>query len=132
VSTAQRRSSPRIAVEAKVVVVSRSGGSVEGHARNLSRGGLCVESAGAIEAGSDADVQIRLVFDAETTSEDLVLPARIVWCTPMGETNQVGLQFLALTDDQSAYLDMFLRYLEADEPADEEQDEGDEGDPFAA
>ncbi|HLU67807.1 MAG TPA: PilZ domain-containing protein [Kofleriaceae bacterium] len=127
---------PRYAVEAHVELVASSGDVISGVSRNLSRGGLCLESGEEVPAGEEVDVRITLVFDVDRTSEPLRLPARVVWCTPLGDAHQIGTQFRPLTFEQSTYLDMFLRYLE--EPARiaareaEEKDGGDEDDPFAA
>lgn len=52
-----------------------------------------------------------LVFDEDTFSEPLELPARIVWCTPLGDKFQLGASFLPMTSEQLSYLAMFLRYL---------------------
>jgi hypothetical protein len=103
---------PRFAVEATVELIVRSGQVVAGTARNVSGGGICLETAGPVPPGVDVDVRITLVFDVERTSEPLRLPARVVWCTPLEEGHQVGTQFRPLTAEQSTYLEMFLRYLD--------------------
>lgn len=54
-----------------------------------------------------------LVFGEDSFSEPLVLPARVVWCTPIGDLFQLGASFMPLTTEQQSYLAMFLRYLEA-------------------
>lgn len=117
-------------------LITRAGQLIPARARNLSRGGLCLEIATPVAAGEDVDVRITLVFDVDRSSEPLRLPARIVWCTPIGDdVHQVGTQFRPLSSDQNTYLDMFLRYLE--EPGRAAAQAGDAGggddeeDPFA-
>ena len=123
---------PRYAVEATVELITRSGEVVAGSARNVSRGGLCLETAAPVPAGADLDVRLTLVFDLEHTSEPLRLPARVVWCTPLEGGHQVGTQFRPLTAEQSTYLDMFLRYLDESSRALPPEDDDDDEDPFSA
>ena len=128
---------PRYAVEATVELITRSGEVVAGAARNVSRGGLCLETGAPVPTGADLDVRITLVFEEEHTSEPLRLPARVVWCTPLEGGHQVGTQFRPLTSEQSTYLDMFLRYLDessrvAAAGAGAEDDDHDDEDPFSA
>ena len=59
------------------------------------------------------DMSLSLIFDEETFSEPLEVPARVVWCTSLARNrHQVGLSFMGLNADQKRYLEMFLRYLE--------------------
>lgn len=80
-------------------------------------------------------MRLSLVFDEDTFSEPLDLPARIVWCTQLGKEFQVGTAFLPLNADQRSYLEMFLRYLEEGsgrrEPDHEVDSEDGESDLFA-
>jgi hypothetical protein len=116
VTESPTRQHPRYAVEASVELRS-SHGMMVGRTRNVSRGGLCAELSAPLAAGDRVAVSLALVFDGGTLSERLSLPARIVWCTALGEHHQVGVQFLPLSDDQRAYLDMFLRYLKEGQAA---------------
>ena len=126
-----RRQSPRYAMEAAVELtlgptVSR------GRTDNISRGGLCAIVDKALERGAIVDVGLSLVFDEDTFSEPLTLPARVVWATSLGsDRHQVGTSFLNLTNEQKNYLEMFLRYLaQGDEDAEEDDVEVSD-DPFA-
>jgi Tfp pilus assembly protein PilZ len=134
-SGADKRLFPRFACQLAVELEVPDGRVVAGQSRNLSRGGLCLETAEPVPAGAEVTVRVTLVFDEERSSEPLDLPARIVWCTPFGEhAHQVGTQFPPLSSERLTYLDMFLRYLE--QQAASERDDGsgedDEDDPFAA
>lgn len=106
-----KRENPRHAIDAKILV-NGDASQVEGRCRNLSSGGLCAELGERFAVGVKVELAVTLVFDVESFSEPLALPARSVWCTALGDGWQVGFQFLALSSDQDAYLAMFLRFLE--------------------
>jgi len=111
---AAEREHPRYAHEA-VVTFHASGKTHWGRTQNLSRGGLCADIAEPIANGADIEVDIQLVFD-EVESEPLRLPARVVWCTTLDETFQIGLSFQKLTAEQQQYLSLFLKYLDDGAP----------------
>lgn len=106
-----KRQNPRHAIDASIVVHSGSDQQL-GRCLNLSSGGLCAALEEALGLGSIVDLAVTLVFDTERHSEPLALPARLVWCTALGEGFQVGFQFLTLNDEQHAFVAMFLRFLE--------------------
>ncbi len=132
---ADKRLFPRFAVQLAVALETSDGRVLAGVSKNLSGGGICLETAEAVPAGADVVVRVTLVFDEERTSEPLDLPARVVWCTPFGSgAHQVGTQFRQLSSERVTYLDMFLRYLEQQAASDRDDgpDDEDEDDPFAA
>ena len=107
-------------------------GAVEGRAQNVSRGGFAALAPTAIAPGTRCTARLALVFNTHTFSEPLDLPARIVWCTALGDKQQLGAAFLALTTKQIEFLELFLRYLDDGQArlrAEEEPDEPE--DPFA-
>jgi hypothetical protein len=107
------RQFPRYAVAAAVEIRPHGGGPTRrGRTSNLSRGGICALVDAVVATGRTVDVQLALVFDEGGTSEPLVLPARVVWCTDLGDGHQVGLAFQGLVAGQREYLELFLRYLE--------------------
>jgi hypothetical protein len=106
------REHPRYAIGTEVSLRTRAGVIAKGKTTNLSRGGLCADIDAEPARGQQLEVSIALVFNAEGTSEPLALPARVVWCTGLGDRFQVGLSFLSLSKDQAAFLDMFIRFLE--------------------
>jgi hypothetical protein len=111
------RAYPRYALE--VAVELRSDGfRIAGRSRDISRGGLCLQVPRQILPGTALTARLSLVFDADTFSEPIELPARAVWCTAIGDRFQVGASFRQLTADNMRYLEMFLRYLEG-APGDE-------------
>ncbi len=128
--------SPRFAVEA-AVDISFDAEVAHGRTHNVSRGGFCAIVDRPIGRGQLIRASLSLVFDEETFSEPLELPARVVWSTSLGdEEHQLGLQFLPLDADQKAFLEMFLRYLEEGEAVRESEGEDEEDedtkDPFAS
>ena len=98
-SGADKRVSARFAVELSAELEIPSGRIHRGLARNLSRGGICFETTGVLAAGDEVVVRVRLIFDEDRTSEPLELPARVVWCTPLGDAQQIGTQFLPLSQE---------------------------------
>ena len=88
------------------------GNRVAGRTNNVSRGGLCASVGAAIGVGSDLDVDVTLLFDDDSRSEPLRLPARVVWCTPVDDAYQIGLAFRPLDAARMKYLTAFLRYLD--------------------
>jgi PilZ domain len=105
------RAHPRYAHEAAVTFFVGTA-RYEGRTKNLSRGGLCADLAQPIPNGTDVDVGISLVFSDDQQSEQLRLPARVAWCTPVDEGHQVGIAFRPLDATRTEYLGLFLRYLD--------------------
>jgi hypothetical protein len=128
------RQYPRYAIEAAIEFVTPAG-TTQGRTQNVSRGGLAASVERPIPPGLKVDVRMSLVFDEDTFSEPLVLPARVVWCTPLEDGFQLGTAFLPMSNEQRSYLAMFLRYLKEGMQAHaRDADEGhadDELDPFA-
>lgn len=139
VPTDDGREFPRFAVEAAIEFVSPAGTTM-GRTSNASRGGLAAEVERPLPPGLHVQLRMSLVFGEDSFSEPLVLPARVVWCTPIGDLFQLGASFMPLTAEQQSYLAMFLRYLQADPesrtpsnrlPPPGDSDPGQETDPFA-
>lgn len=107
------RQHPRYAHAAAITLHGR-GRKYEGRTQNVSRGGLCAELAEAIVVGTELQVDLQLVFEDESQSEPLRVPARVVWCTALDEGYQVGLVFKPLDAELSKYLGMFLRFLDTE------------------
>jgi hypothetical protein len=116
--TRTEREHPRYAHEAAVTVLV-DGKRVAGRTNNVSRGGLCAIVGDAIAIGCDLDVEIALLFDDDSRSAPLRLPARVVWCTLIDDAYQLGLSFRSLDAERTKYLTVFLSHLDAarDEPA---------------
>ncbi len=105
------REHPRYAHEAAITVHIGTR-HLAGRTENVSRGGLCADLSDHVASGTEVDVDMQLVFDEDTQSEPLRLPARVAWCTTLDETFQVGLAFKPLDPERNEFLTMFLRYLD--------------------
>lgn len=106
------RKFPRFAIDAAIEVAVDGAVRARGRTRDLSRGGLSAAVDGDVPRGARVDVQIALLLEAGHASEPLTLPARVVWSTPLGGARQLGLAFLPLGRDQTADLELFVRFLE--------------------
>ena len=62
---------------------------------DLSKTGVCCRHTKSLQKDEVVSVQIN----------DLVLSAKVAWCTPRTDGFRVGLQFIKLTPDQSRALD---------------------------
>jgi hypothetical protein len=110
------RADPRYAHEAAVTFLVADQ-AFQGRTTNVSRGGLCAEFADPIAVGAEIEIEMRLVFDHESQSDPLHLPARVVWCTTVDEACQVGIAFRPLPPQLAQHLTKFLSYLETDAKA---------------
>jgi hypothetical protein len=88
----------------------------EARTRNISNGGLCADVATSLPTGSEPDIEMRLMFDDNSQSEPLRLPARIVWCTTFEGGYQIGVSFKPLDKKRAEYLRLFLKYLGDEKP----------------
>jgi hypothetical protein len=116
------RQFPRYAIDAEITLRNRGGVIARGRTTNVSRGGLCADLDAEPVRGQSVEVAIALVFTNQSLSEPLPLPARVVWCTSLGDAHHAGLSFLPLTTEQKGFLEMFIRFLE-DGPDEDEADE---------
>lgn len=107
------REYPRYAHEAAITLLAR-GKTYHGRTQNVSRGGLCADLAEPIAVGTELNVDLQLVFEDDTQSEPLRVPARVVWCTSVDEGHQIGLSFKPLNAELTNYLGMFLRFLDSE------------------
>jgi c-di-GMP-binding flagellar brake protein YcgR len=102
----------RFAVDVLVEIDGQDGTPLTGRTRNISLGGLSVELPGPLQAGSDVEVRIALIFEDEQHSRRLGLPLHVIWSTPLGQAHQIGGRFGELSGEQLEYLDVFLTFLE--------------------
>jgi hypothetical protein len=123
------RQHQRYAVDV-AVALETAVGTVNGRGKNVSRGGLCAHAPEALAPGTPVTARMALVFDTATTSDPLVLKARIVWCTPLDDEFQLGAAFLPLTAKQVEFLDIFLRYIEEGRALRRGQEDPEVADPF--
>ena len=106
------RRHPRFHVDVEAVVHATRGRNFSARTRDLSRSGICLVTSAAIQKGEPVVVELVLAFGNNAFSEPLHLEARVVWCTAIDRSFQVGAMFTALSDEHADFLDMFLRYLD--------------------
>lgn len=84
---------------------------IDGHAVDISFSGICVLIDEHVEPRTFVRFRIWAVLpDRET--EDIVVPARIVWSTRVEGTQQLGAAFDRDMDNRSSMrLDMLLQFL---------------------
>jgi hypothetical protein len=109
--SSQQRQFPRYATEATVTLIDGAT-SVTGRTSNVSRGGACAMLPSPVSVGGRIRIQLALIFAEGQESEPLEFGGRVVWCTAVEKSFQVGLSFAGLTADQLKYLDLFLKYLD--------------------
>ncbi len=109
--TGEARRHPRFSVDVEATI-KRSAGDFQARARDLSLTGICLVSSSPLTVGSVENISLVLAFGQGAYSEPLGLPARVVWCTQIGNAYQVGAMFENITDEQDSYLDMFLQFLD--------------------
>ncbi len=84
---------------------------VEGQATDISFSGICVHIDEYVEPRTLVQFQIWAILpDRET--EDIVVPGKIVWSTPVEGSQQLGASFDRDMDNRSwSRLDMLLQML---------------------
>ena len=102
----------RVSLEAKVQIVFGQQ-AVWGTARNMSRGGIFVESDHAMPPATEVALEFRL----PEAKHSLAPTAQVIWHRPPanGFGNGMGLQFLALDSDAAEEIDSFI-YERAAQP----------------
>lgn len=105
------RRSPRVVVDVQANVRTSDGRKLPARTRDLSRTGICLITTDHLKPGDPLKVDLVLLFGSTTSSESLPLRARVVWCTSIAKAYQIGVTFDGLSAKETAFLEMFLRYL---------------------
>ncbi len=119
------RQHPRYAIELDAEI-SWGASRLNGRTHDISLGGFCFLAERLIEIGTECAVKLALVFSETEFSEQLSLGATVVWCTPFRGGHQIGLKFGHVDKQARAYLDLFLKFLQAGDADDADQQEEDE------
>jgi hypothetical protein len=106
------RRSPRVTVDVQANIHTVDGRKLIARTRDLSRSGICIITTEALAAGEKLRIELVLLLGNSSSSEPLPLRARVVWCTAIASAFQIGAMFDTLTVKESAFLDMFMRYLD--------------------
>jgi c-di-GMP-binding flagellar brake protein YcgR len=121
----EQRQHPRYAIELDAEA-NFDGQRFMGRTHDISRGGFCFHMPDALPLGAVGTVKLALVFSENSFSEQLELPATIVWCTPIGGAYQVGFKFGPLSPAMQGYLTLFIQFLEGDDEDDDEDGDDEE------
>ena len=118
----EHRQHPRYAIELDAIALF-DGKRLAGRTHDISRGGFCLLLKEKLAVNSVGQVKLALVFSENQFSEQLTLPATIVWCTPFGGGFQVGIKFGAISPDMQGYLSLFMQFLEGGDGDDDDDDD---------
>ena len=120
---AGQRRDCRYVVDVDATVRLPEGGDLKTRTRDLSRNGICLVATQAMPVGAVVGIELVLSFGNNSFSEPLNLTSRLVWCTNLADSYQVGAMFEDVTDQQDQFLEMFLQYLDGTlSPRGEEDD----------
>lgn len=127
-----QRRYPRFQVDVQATVRTADGRRLQARTRDLSRSGICLITGDGLAPGVRLSVELVLLLGPSSSSEPLLLRARVVWCTAIAGAFQVGAMFDSVSGREAAFLDMFLRYLDGSIlPAGAEMDALDDSEPLS-
>lgn len=106
------RRHPRVSVDLQANIHTADGRKLAARTRDISRSGICIITSSALSAGGRLRIELVLLLGPSSSSEPLHLSARVVWCTAIAGSFQIGAKFDRLSAKESAFLDLFLRYLD--------------------
>lgn len=120
-----QRRDRRYVVDVDATIQLVDGGKLKARTRDVSRNGICLVATQAMPVGGVVGIELVLSFGDNSFSEPLNLSGRLVWCTNLAGSFQVGAMFEDVTDQQDQFLEMFLQYLDGTlSPRGEEEDTG--------
>jgi c-di-GMP-binding flagellar brake protein YcgR len=121
-----QRQHPRYASEldAQIVIGHET---VAGRTCDISMGGLSMLAQQYVPIRTPGSVRLALVFSDNEQSEQLTIPAEVVWCTPYNNAFQIGVKFINTDDHNRHFLELFIRFLDGH---DDDVDEHDESEPI--
>jgi len=107
-----QRRYPRFPVDVQASLRTGDGRRLSARTRDLSRSGICLITGQALPSGENLLVELVLLIGTSSSSEPLLLRARVVWCTAIANAFQIGAMFQGLSGKEAGFLDMFLHYLD--------------------
>lgn len=107
----ERRAHQRFACDLRTRVVASDGRECEGWAVDISPAGICVYTDLPIEPRTAVELHVSAVLPDRETNR-ITMPGRIVWCTPVEGSIQIGATFDRNMDNRAwARLDVLLQFL---------------------
>ena len=111
-SNRELRRHPSVHVDIQANVRTADGQELAARTRDLSRAGICIITTQGLPSGEQLIIELVLLLGANSASEPLPLRARVVWCTAIAKSFQVGAMFDTPSAKEASFLEMFLRYLD--------------------
>ncbi len=126
----ESRQFPRYPVDLKVSVSSKER-QLAARTRDISRSGVCLIARQPIPLQTRIEIRMVLTFAAGGHSEPLALPGRVVWCTPLFGSYQIGVMFADLDRERARQLQILIAILEGapSDPSDDEDTDRHHTDP---
>lgn len=126
----EARQFPRYPVDLKVTVSSKER-QLAARTRDISRSGVCLVAPHPIPLQTRIEIRMVLTFAAGGHSEPLVLPGRVVWCTALFGSYQIGVMFSDLDRERARQLQILVAILEGapSDPSDDEDTDRHQVDP---
>lgn len=111
-SSGEARKHPRFSIDVDATIKRTKEPDFKARTRDLSLTGICLVATAPLTVGLVETISLVLAFGQGAYSEPLTLPGRVVWCTRIGTSYQIGAMFEDISDEQDSYLDMFLQFLD--------------------
>lgn len=110
--SSERRAHPRFACELDVNIETPEGLMLEGRTVDISHAGIATVCVAGVPSGSDVIFHLAIRLEGAASSA-LVIPGRVVWCTPFEGQFQVGGAFAEekISEEQFNGLEVLLRFL---------------------
>ena len=126
----EARQYPRYPVDLRVSVSSKER-QLAARTRDISRSGVCLIAPHPIPLQGRIEIRVVLTFAAGGHSEPLVLAGRVVWCTPLFGSYQIGGMFAELDRERARQLQILVAILEGapSDPSDDEDTDRHHTDP---
>jgi hypothetical protein len=107
----ERRAHQRFSCDLRARVLLPDGHRVEGQAADISFAGICVHTDEPVADKTLVQFQIWAVLP-ERDTEELLIPGKIVWSTPIEGSHQLGATFDRDMDNRAfTQLDRLLQLL---------------------
>jgi hypothetical protein len=107
----ERRAHQRFACDLRTRVLLADGREYEGQAVDISFSGICIHTDEVVPPRTAAEFQVWVVLPERETNQ-ITMPGRIVWCTPIEGSIQIGATFDRNMDNRAwARLDVLLQFL---------------------
>jgi Tfp pilus assembly protein PilZ len=110
--SSERRAHPRFACDLEAHIATPGGMMLDARTIDISWAGICVTTAAAVQPGNNVDLSLKLILDG-MEADSLVIPGKVIWCTPTEGQFQVGAGFreAEMADASRNGLDVLLKFL---------------------